>query len=146
MSYQVSRQTLIITAGIIWIIAGANILKIGITTWMSDSLYWPWKVAGAIAIFIIFFFLIFKRLYGKHTRRIAEKDDKNHPLAFFDAKGWIIMAFMMTMGITVRTFHLLSESFIAYFYTGLSVALIMTGLLFVKHWWQFYICSTRNPS
>ncbi|WP_321335113.1 hypothetical protein [uncultured Bacteroides sp.] len=138
MNLRVDKSTLVITAGVVWIIAGANILKIGIATWMSDSLYWQWKVAGAIVVFALFFFLIFKRLYGKHTRRIAEKDERNHPLAFFDAKGWIIMAFMMTMGITIRMFHLLPDWFIALFYTGLSVALIATGFLFLQHWWRAY--------
>ncbi len=138
MKLYVDRKTLIITAGIVWIIAGANILKIGIQTWLNDSLYWPIKALGAIAIFLIFFFLIFKRLFIKHSRRIAEKSDRNHPLAFFDLKGWIIMIFMITLGITVRTFHLLPDWFIAFFYTGLSTALVATGYLFLQHYWKEY--------
>ena len=91
-------------AGLVWIAAGANILKIGIYTWMNDALQWQLKLAGAVVIFCLFFFLIFKRLHGKHTRRIAEMGDQNHPLAFFDAKGWLVMLFMIGMGISIRTF------------------------------------------
>ena len=37
MKYGVNRQVLLITAGIVWIVAGANILRIGIVTWLNDS-------------------------------------------------------------------------------------------------------------
>lgn len=35
MKYGVNRQILLITAGTVWIIAGANILRIGIVTWLK---------------------------------------------------------------------------------------------------------------
>ena len=37
MKYGVNRQILLITAGTVWIIAGANILRIGIVTWLNTS-------------------------------------------------------------------------------------------------------------
>ena len=43
MKYGVNRQVLLITAGIVWIVAGANILRIGIVTWLNDSQYWLFK-------------------------------------------------------------------------------------------------------
>jgi hypothetical protein len=133
LKFRVRRKTLIITAGFVWIIAGGNILKIGVLTGLKDPSRWSEEALGAILIFGVFFFLIFKRMFVKHTLRIALKDDQNHPLAFFDAKGWIVMGFMMTLGITIRAFHLLPDWFIAFFYTGLSIALILTGSLFLFH-------------
>lgn len=136
MKYGVNRQVLLITAGIVWIIAGANILRIGIATWTDTSHEWMFKVGEATIVFLLFFVFVFKKLYDKHTRRIEQKkEDKNCPFSFFDVKGWIIMTFMITLGITVRSFHLLPDSFISVFYTGLSIALILTGLLFVRYWW-----------
>lgn len=137
MKYGVSRQSLLITAGIVWIVAGANILRIGIVTWLDTSQEWLFKVCEATAVFLLFFLFVFKKLYYKHTQRIEQKkEDKNCPFSFFDAKGWIIMTLMMTMGITIRVFHLLPDSFISVFYTGLSVALMITGALFVRYWWH----------
>lgn len=43
------------------------------------------------------------------------------------------MAFMITMGMTIRGFHLLPDSFITVFYTGLSLALIITGIRFIAY-------------
>ena len=81
-------------------------------------------------------FFVFKRLYYKHTKRIGEKKkEKNCPFSFFDVKGWIIMVFMITFGITMRSFHILPDAFISVFYTGLSLALIFTGVLFIRYWW-----------
>lgn len=136
MKYGVNRQVLLITAGIVWIIAGANILRIGIMTWMKTDIDWMFKIGEVTIVFLLFFVFVFKKLYYKHTQRIEQKkEDKNCPFAFFDVKGWIIMTFMISLGITVRSLHLLPDSFISVFYTGLSIALIVTGILFLRYWW-----------
>ena len=136
MKYGVNRQILLIIAGTVWIIAGGNILRIGIVTWMNNSHDWMFKIGEATIVFLLFFVLIFKRLYYKHTRRIEQKKEtRNGPFSFFDVKSWIIMIFMISLGITIRSFHLLPESFISVFYTGLSIALILTGILFIRYWW-----------
>ena len=136
MKYGVNRKVLLITAGVVWIIAGANILRIGIMTWLTDSQYWLFKIGEATVVFLLFFLFVFKRLYYKHTKRIGEKKkEKNCPFSFFDVKGWIVMVFMITFGITMRSFHILPDAFISVFYTGLSLALMFTGVLFIRYWW-----------
>lgn len=103
MKYGVNRKVLLITAGVVWIIAGVNILRIGIMTWLTDSQYWLFKIGEATVVFLLFFLFVFKRLYYKHTKRIGEKKkEKNCPFSFFDVKGWIIMVFMITFGVTMR--------------------------------------------
>lgn len=137
MKYGVNRQFLLITAGILWIIAGANILRIGIATWINNTQDWMFKAGEATVIFLLFFVFIFRKLYYKHTRRIEKKkENKNCPFSFFDVKSWIVMVFMIALGITIRSLHLLPDSFISVFYTGLSIALILTGILFIRYWWQ----------
>lgn len=136
MKYGVTRHTLLITAGIIWSLAGVNILRIGLTCWISDTQYWLFKVCEASLIFLLFFAIIFHKLYKKHTARISQKEGKHCPFSFFDVKGWAIMVFMITIGVVVRVYHLLPDSFIAVFYTGLSLALIGTGLRFLGYWWR----------
>ena len=118
MKYGVNKEILLITAGTVWIIAGANILRIGIVTWLNNSEGWMFKIGEATIVFLLFFVLIFKRLYYKHTQRIErKKEQKNCPFSFFDVKSWIVMIF------------------ISVFYTGLSIALILTGVLFIRYWW-----------
>ena len=96
MKYGVNKEILLITAGTVWIIAGANILRIGIVTWLNNSEGWMFKIAEATIVFLLFFVLIFKRLYYKHTQRIErKKEQKNCPFSFFDVKSWIVMIFMI---------------------------------------------------
>ncbi|NCC10660.1 MAG: hypothetical protein EOM31_09195 [Bacteroidia bacterium] len=136
MKYGVKKEGLLLIAGIVWLTAGVNILRIGILTWISSAQYPLFKLCEATLVFLFFFIFIFKRLYDKHTKRIDEKEEGNHcPFAFFDLKSWLVMGFMISLGISVRTFHLLPDTIISFFYTGLSMALMLTGLLFIRYWW-----------
>ena len=65
MKYGVTKNTLLITAGIVWLLAGINILRIGISCWINDSHYWFFKVCEATIVFLLFFGLIFHKLYKK---------------------------------------------------------------------------------
>lgn len=136
MKYGVTQHTLLITAGAIWLLAGVNILRVGLTCWINDTQYWLFKICEASLIFLLFFGIIFHKLYKKHTFRISQKKGKHCPFSFFDIKGWIVMIFMITVGLAARVYHLLPDSFIAVFYTGLSLALIGTGLRFIGYWWK----------
>lgn len=55
MKYGVSSNTLLLTAGIVWLVAGINILRIGISCWITDAHYWLLKVCEASLIFLLFF-------------------------------------------------------------------------------------------
>ena len=50
MKYGVNRQILLIIAGTVWIIAGGNILRIGIVTWMNNSHDWMFKIGEALSL------------------------------------------------------------------------------------------------
>ena len=71
MKYGVSSNTLLLTAGIVWLVAGINILRIGISCWITDAHYWLLKVCEASLIFLLFFCMIFHKLYRKHAQRIT---------------------------------------------------------------------------
>ena len=65
------------------------------------------------------------------TSRIRAYEEELHFfLKFFDVKSFIIMAVMMTGGISLRAFGLVPNWFIAFFYTGLGASLLLAGLLF----------------
>lgn len=57
-------------------------------------------------------------------------EERHFFLKFFDKKAFAIMAVMMTGGIGLRASGLAPERFIAVFYTGLGVSLLVAGLLF----------------
>lgn len=125
----VKRKTLLFLAGLVWSIAGFNILKIGITTYSKYLQIQNFFLSSMI--FLIFWFFIFNKLVIKHTNRIHEyQEEKKYFWNFFDVSSFMIMIFMMTMGISIRSFHLLPDIFIAVFYSGLGFALFMSGIKF----------------
>ena len=115
MEFRVNRRTLLLIAGCAWIIAGINILRIGIITWLNDAHYWLFKVGEAIVVFLLFFQFVFRRLFVKHSERISQKGEKNCPFSFFDVKGWIVMIFMITFGVTIRLSNCFPTPLFRYF-------------------------------
>ncbi len=126
---KVKKNTLLLIACFVWTAAGFNILRIGIMAYASYlSLL---NIILSAAVFGIFQYFIFGRLVKKHTKRISDYEEEKHFfLKFFDLKSFIIMAFMMIVGIYLRTSGLGPERFIAVFYSGLGASLFLAGILF----------------
>ena len=89
-------------------------------------------ILGAVVVFTLFHMKIFSKMVGKHSSRIAAyEDNKIGFWRFFDASGYIMMAIMITGGISLRAFGLVPMWFIAFFYTGLGIALALSGVSFL---------------
>ena len=137
MKFGVGRKTLMVVAGIVWTVAGANILRVGIGCWTLVPENFVLMLLGAVAVFAAFHCMVFSKMFHKHRRRISQKGDSNCPMDFFDARGWIIMGFMITLGVAIRHYELMPLWFIAPFYTGLSSALMLTGVRFLLSGWTW---------
>ena len=88
--YGVEKNTLLITAGLVWIVAGCNILRIGIITWYQESDISLLNIILTACVFIFFFCFIFRNQFLKHTKRISKKKTENScPFSFFDVKSWL---------------------------------------------------------
>ena len=126
----VHKHTLILIAGIVWAIAGFNIVRIGLVDY-AGNLTW-WRGLLSIVVFTVFQVFIFGKMVKKHTERILQyEDEQQNFFRFFDTKSYLIMAFMMTLGIGLRVSGVVPNGFIAYFYTGLGLSLLTAGVLFV---------------
>lgn len=126
---KVKKHHLLFFACVVWMIAGFNVLKIGIESYNEYRTILNYGLT--ILVFLVFWFMVFYKLTVKHTTRIqGYEEEKQFFYKFFDLKSFFIMAFMISFGIIIRTFHLLPERFIAVFYTGLGAALFLAGVLF----------------
>ena len=134
---KVKKNTLLLLASLVWSIAGWNVLRIGIGCYLPYlSIF---NLLLSAAVFAVFEKMVFGRLVKKHTQRIqAYEQERLFFLHFFDTKSFVIMAFMMTGGILIRSFSLLPDSVIAVFYTGLGSALLLAGVLFGKNYLQHF--------
>ena len=138
---KIRKKHLLLLAGLVWMAAGANILRIGIVPYTG---YLTLLNGGlSAAVFCFFWFMIFSRMVRKHTIRITGyQEEKQFFLKFFDRKSFIIMACMMTMGIGLRATGICPPVFIAVFYTGLGAALTLAGVRFA----YTYIQHLRTPA
>lgn len=131
--FKVSTEKLMLIAGVVWFIAGANILNLGVHAYMNS---WGWLILplilGSVAVFGIFHIKVFTKMVGKHAARIyGYAEPKKNLFLFFDRKGYIMMAIMMGGGIGLRMSGLVPDWFVAFFYTGIGFALMMAGVDFV---------------
>ena len=135
---KVSTDKLLLVAGIVWLIAGANIVNIGLSAFLDETgwLFWV-LIGGTRLIFVRFHIFVFTKMVGKHASRIrGYEEDKTHLFKFFDKKGYIMMAIMMGGGIALRASGVVPEWFIAFFYTGLGAALAVAGVSFILRYFK----------
>ena len=121
----VKKNWLIVINDLLWMVAGMNIANIGVKSILAiDSLVWLLCVP-VFAVFATMFF----RIISKNCERILSMEgEKAKIYKFLTLKGYLIIAFMMTMGITLRRLGTIPEHFFAFFYTGLGSALFIAGL------------------
>ena len=75
---------------------------------------------------------MFSKLVQKNVRRIADLEgERHHVVRFFDRKSYLTMAFMMSFGIGMRAAGVFPDWFIAFFYTGLGLALTLAGASYI---------------
>ena len=120
-----------VIAAAIWGIPGINIAIKGVKTYMlmnPDDLWWLMLITLAVSIF---FFIIFRRVVRKYSERIASLPDSVMIWQIFPPKGWILLVFMMGLGITLKYIPAVPMSFTASFYSGLGPMLILAALRFV---------------
>lgn len=137
---KVKKVWLMLIAGLIWLAAGANILRIGIQAFVTvfgrRTDWLPYGLVLAAIIVLTGFSFMFYRIVGKHIHRIlGYTSERVSVFLFFDVKGYILMGFMMLLGIVLRQGGFLPDEFFAAFYTGLGSALSIAGLRFVFGWW-----------
>ena len=113
-------------------IAGVNVARLGVISYLNiDRKMYLYLMS--IIVFCVFGFMFFK-MSQKHTKRIMGYDDYRPFWHFFDWKAYLIMICMMSGGIGFRAAGIFPEMFIAFFYSGLGLALALAGIIFTRNY------------
>lgn len=132
----VAKRHLLLANAIVWGAPGVKILVTGIQSYLA---IWPsrlivWLALGTIVVLVGFLFM-FSRIVARYSARIlAFPEKKKSLLAFLPVKGWILVIFMMCLGISLKFIPGVPREFFASFYPGLGTALIVAGATFLAKW------------
>lgn len=134
---KMKKENLITVAGVVWLLAGANVALIGAraAVEMSGAAV---GVVVALVVGTVAGFFAFHAMFGKIVLKNAQRirgfeAERMNFLRFLDLKGYLIMAFMMSFGFGLRLSGLVPNWFFAFFYSGLGSALALAGASFLLH-------------
>lgn len=124
----VSKRGLLIMSGLLWSIAGFNVLRKGLAALATDHRWWVVLLAGCIGIGFV---MMFTGVVRKYTQRILALDGERFPIyRFMSAKGYMLIGLMMTLGITMGLIPGMPVTAFAFFYTGLGTGLTYGAIRF----------------
>lgn len=127
----ISKEKLVLIAGLVWFAAGYNVMRLGLMSYLQMNEITILHILLSIVVFMPFVWMFF-RMSRKNKERILLFEESHIPFwNFFARKSYIIMACMMSFGIALRKSSMVSDSFIAVFYSGLGVALTLSGIYLI---------------
>ena len=125
------RGYLYYIVALIWGIPGVTISIKGIKAYLNQPPYKLWWLLAVTSVVLVAFYLIFRTVVSKYSKRIATLPPKCSPLQTFPIGGWILLLFMMGLGVTLSHIPNIPNAFTASFYSGLGPMLIIASARFI---------------
>jgi hypothetical protein len=127
----VPKRVLLFVAAIVWTFAGSMLLYKGFKMLDTTSNYLWLQVIVTLAGGIVFFWKMFSKISLKHTNRILNlKEEKPCLFSFFNFRSYLLMALMISMGITLRRTGWIAPAHLAFLYLTMSVPLLLSSVRF----------------
>ena len=96
----------------------------------------PYAFAGVL-LALAFYFLSFSRLAGKNVGRIEQIRGKKTGLFAFQAwKSYLVIVFMIALGITLRHYTPIPKPLLAIVYIGVGGGLFLSSIRYYEHLWN----------
>lgn len=132
ITIKANKRTLFILGGALWSFAGGRILTLGYRDLFKNAKNPIGFLIISSIVFFVFYKFVFSKMVDKHKKRIINSDLVKHCIfSFFDLKGYLIMAFMITGGISLKNSGIVNPIYLGSFYLGLGFALFISGILFL---------------
>jgi hypothetical protein len=129
----VSRKSLFLLAGIVWSCAGVVLIRFAacwLTAYPGPSIPPLLSFGGGIVLGSLIALFGFRRVARSNINRILLLPEKSCLFAFQKWQGYLLVAFMMSLGMFVRRSQLFHPLFLAAMYTGIGSALLGTSTLY----------------
>ena len=134
---KVRKTHLLAINGLMWTAIGTKISITGISHYLTTSTdKLLWMIPLSVLVFTGFY-MMFTGIVRKYSERIHALPGPKEPIyKTFSVKGYLIIAFMITLGFSLKYIPGIPESFFAWFYMGLGPGLLSAGIRFLIRWWK----------
>jgi hypothetical protein len=134
----IPKRYLLFIAGIVWTFAGGLLLFKGITCFEdSQDFLWLKIIVSAVAG-ILFYLFLFSKISVRHIHRIFGLDiDRPCLFSFFNLRSYIIMIVMISTGILLRKFEVISSDYLEVLYVTMGIPLFISAFRFYYYGFNF---------
>ena len=122
--------------GLLWTAIGTKITITGVSHYLlvDKPQNLLWMIPLSILVFAAFY-RMFTGVVRKYSARImAMTEEKTSIFRTFSLKGYLIIAFMISLGIGLKHIPGIPSNFFAWFYCGLGPGLLSAGIRFLLRW------------
>lgn len=138
------KKVMILMAGLMWCGVGIMLIHYAVT-WLSQSkgseqLYF--YAAGFLAAMPIHHFG-FLRLVKKNLKRLLPMTEKKCVFSFMTWKSYIIVVFMISLGITLRHSSL-PKKYLSILYNGIGGGLFLSGISYLRNFVKLLVPARRS--
>ena len=134
---KVRKIHLLAINGLMWTAIGMKISITGISHYLTTPTEKLWWMIPLSVLVFAGFYMMFTGIVRKYSERIHALHGPKEPIyKTFSLKGYLIIGFMITLGISLKHIPGIPESFFAWFYIGLGPGLLSAGIRFLIRWWK----------
>ena len=134
----VKKRTLLLIAGCAWSIAGGILISRSLSHLISVNHHLAMEIGTGIVFGSLFYLLLFARISKKHINRINLIEIDNPCFfSFFNFRSYLLMAIMISGGITLRLSGLINLEIIYTFFLCMGIPLLVSA-------WRFFYSYAKN--
>ena len=131
----VRNEHLLAVNGLMWTVIGTKISVTGISHYFSSRTEDLWWMIPLSVLIFAGFYRMFTGIVRKYAERIHALPGPKEPIhKTFSLKGYLIIAFMISLGMSLKHIPGIPPSFFAWFYLGLGPGLLSAGIRFLLRW------------
>lgn len=136
------RNHLFLVAAFIWGVPGLSITLKGISAYNTIETSDLWWLLLVTAVVCAGFFFMFRKIVDRYSDRIQTLPDNDvNAFMTFPLKGWLLLVFMMGLGMLLKYMPGVPPQFTASFYSGLGPMLLLSAMRFLMK-----MCRASCPS
>ena len=133
---KIKTKHLLAVNGLLWTAIGTKITITGISHYLrvGNPQALLWMIPLSVLVFAAFY-MMFTGVVRKYSARILSMTEERTAIwKTFSLKGYLIIAFMISLGIGLKHIPGIPSNFFAWFYCGLGPGLLSAGIRFLLRW------------